>query len=300
MLTRNPFLIAGASALSLMLAACGGGGGDVVASIPPPPTPTPTPTPTPAGSPIIFPGVTASTNFATLGYEQRNSAGALTSDGFSARYDASSKQYVFDFPASDPGPLDVYQTGDRYWNAVLGGQPAGSPQIYVNAFRPGAQNFDFALTYTSFAEYTDNSGLSGVVAFGLPTPTSAIPVTGSATYKAFVAATADVGYGISGSASLQFNFGQGTLAGQFDPVIYDLLAGNTPLGHYDFINTVYATGSSVFSGQLSSANVSGLGSFEGQFTGPGAEELMARFRAPFIDPYSKTQRNMFGVWVGSK
>jgi hypothetical protein len=127
-----------------------------------------------------------------------------------------------------------------------------------------------------------------------------MPVAGSATYKAFVAAQDENHTGIRGSATLQFDFGAGTLAGQFDPVIYDLLAGNTSLGHYDFVNTVYGVGSTSFSGQLSSSSVTGLGSFEGEFTGPEAQELMARFSAPFFDPYSGKQMNMFGVWVGAK
>jgi hypothetical protein len=46
--------------------------------------------------------------------------------------------------------------------------------------------------------------------------------------------------------------------------------------------------------------VTGLGAFGGQFTGPGAEELMARFTAPFINPYTGKQSDMFGVWVGAQ
>ena len=305
-MTRKPYLMTATTALSLALGACGGSGGGVNSMPPsaptPTPSPTPTPTPTPSAALSVFPAVTTSTQFAVLGYEgPRHNAtpASITGSGFAVRYDASSGLYVFDFPSSQPGSVDVYQTGDRYWNGTLAGQPAGSSAIPVDVFRPGPQNWDFQLTYTSFALYASGNS-QGVVAFGLPTPDAAMPVTGSATYNAFVAATADVDYGIRGSAALQFNFGAGTLSGRFDPVIYDLLAGNTPLGHYDFVNTVYGTGSTTFSGKLSSPSVTALGAFDGQFTGPAAQELMAHFTAPFIDPYSATQKQMFGVWVGAK
>ena len=296
---RNFYVLASVSALTLMLCACGGGGGDRVASLPPPPpTPTPTPTPTPGAVLTVFPEVTASTDFAALGYEGQAKSGSVSAAGFSVKYDAASGLYVFDLPATEPGSPAVYQTGDRYWNATLSNQPAGQ-NVPINIFRPGTQNWDFALTYTSFAEY-QTGDKAGVVAFGLPTPSSAVPVAGSATYNAFVAAESDANYGIRGNATLQFDFGAGTLTGHFDPFIYDLLSGNTPLGHYQFVNTVYGIGHSTFSGQLSSPSVTTVGSFDGQFTGPAAQELMAHFTAPFIDPLSNTQKDMFGVWVGKK
>jgi hypothetical protein len=309
-MTRSCYLLGATAGLALTLGACAGGGGtEIGAAGPPPvpaatptPTPTSTPTPTPAGSPAIFSSVTTSTQLAVLGYEgsSTNAApAALVGTGFSVKYDAATGDYLFDMPATAPGSLDVYQTGDRYWNATLDGQQGGSATT-IDVFRPGSQNWDFALTYTSFALYGTSDGEIGAVAFGIPTTASAMPVTGSATYNAFVAAQDENHIGIRGSATLQFDFGAGTLAGQFDPVIYDLLAGNTSLGHYDFVNTVYGVGSTSFSGQLSSSSVTGLGSFEGEFTGPEAQELMARFSAPFFDPYSGKQMNMFGVWVGAK
>ena len=299
-----------AAFLVCVLSACGGGGGTHVNPIPSPtpsPTPNPTPTPTPTppptdGVPAIFPSVATSTDFATIGYEgpiHGASAGSLTANGFSVSYDAASKNYVMDVPASQPGDFKYYQQGDRYWNGKLTNGTASSFQpINVDVFRPGSQNWDFALTYTSFGVYNYDNARVGAFAFGQATPLSAVPMTGSASYDAFVAAQADVDYGIRGSATLQFNFGAGTLSGHFDPVIYDLLSGNTPLGHYSFVNSVYSTGSTTFSGQLSSSSVSGLGAFDGKFTGPAAQELMARFHAPFIDPESNTQKEMFGVWVG--
>jgi hypothetical protein len=173
----------------------------------------------------------------------------------------------------------------------------------LNIFRPGPQNFDLPLTYTSFAEYTTTTGQFGDMAFGQATPTGAVPVTGSATYTAFAAGylggtTEDIP--IRGSATLQFNFAAGSLTGSFDPYIYDLLAGHHPLGHYNFANTVFGVGSTTFSGELATSGTSARGTFNGLFTGPAAEELMARWTAPIHDPLSGADSQMFGVWVGKR
>ena len=295
------FLLAGAM---LNLAACGGAGGGVqsASGSPPPSPPPPASPPISAGQLMVFPGVTTSTDFAAQGYEgptQGPSANLLTSSGFSVRYDASSGEYIFDLPASAPGTVSVAQTGERYWNGSLSGQPVGSGILAVNVFRPGPQNWDFPnLTYTSFAEYSTAAGRTGQVAFGQATAASAMPLTGAATFSAFAAGQTEQGYSVRGSATLQFNFGAGTLSGSFDPYIYDLLAGNTPLGHYDFANTVYGSGSTTFSGELARSGVADRGSFNGQFTGPGAEELMARWTAPLPNAGTNTTSQMFGVWVG--
>ena len=70
------------------------------------------------------------------------------------------------------------------------------------------------------------------------------------------------------------------------------------LGRYDFLNTVYGSGSTTFSGQLSKLGIAQFGAFDGQFTGPNAQELMARWSAPYIDPVTSQVSTMFGVWVG--
>jgi hypothetical protein len=239
-----------------------------------------------------------------LGYEAAShpvQASALIGTGFSVSYDAAAHDYVMDVPVSNPGVFQANTTGDRYWNGQLTDPVGGVQAIFLNVFRPGAQNFDFpGLTYTSFAEY-NMAGHVGGMAFGQATPAAAIPVTGTATYSAFavgyISGAAD-NISIRGSATLQFNFGAGTLGGSFDPYIYDLLAGNTPLGHYDFVNTVYGVGSPTFSGELSRSGIAEHGTFNGLFTGPSAQELMARWTAPMPGP--NTTQQMFGVWVGKK
>jgi len=56
----------------------------------------------------------------------------------------------------------------------------------------------------------------------------------------------------------------------------------------------------VFPDVTSTSSTSARGSFNGQFTGPRAEELMARWTAPLHNPSTNTDTQMFGVWVGKK
>jgi hypothetical protein len=167
-------------------------------------------------------------------------------------------------------------------------------------------------SYTTFGSWTGTLGQTadgrisraeGFLAYGIPTAAAGIPISGSATYSATVQGGTPTGFFIGGAATLQFQFAAGILSGHFDPIIYDWdFPAN--LGRYDFSNTVFAAGSPNFSGTLSQAGVTGTGSFNGQFTGPQAEELMAGFVAPlnnpFVGPMGGVPDTMFGVWVGKK
>ena len=321
MLTRHQMLCATVSALSLMLAGCGGGGGVQVASIPAPPqspTPTPTPTPTPSCSGAqclqvvdIFPAVKTTTQFAALGLEASKagvSASSLARSGFSVQYDAEAGVYIFDVPSSAPAGFyeNIGNTpSNRFWNGEFADAPSNT-SVQASVFEPRTTNPDIQLTYTSFASYGDLVGGAhpfGFVAFGAATPQAAIPVTGSATYSAVVrGSTLDGGSYIAGSATLNFDFAAGTLGGHFDPTIvsYAGLGEQVSLGRYDFTNTVFGVGSGSFSGQLSNTTLSGLGSFDGVLTGPSAEELMARWSAPYRLPGAQTTSEMFGVLVGKR
>lgn len=303
------FLLAATQVLAL--SGCGGGGGAGVNSTsapqappaaPPPPPPPPPPPQTAAVQ--IFPNVTVSTDFATIGFEasRPGATQTLTSDGFSVRFDAATGLYIIDLPSQPPGGFYQY-TGntpsETWWSGQLM-DASGNSQAGAAVLKPS--NPQLPLTYTTLAFY-DTSGMSpeafGAVAFGVPTPASAVPLTGTADYSAFLAGnTVDNLYYIRGSASLQFNFGSGTLTGHMDPLIYDMSGGALSLGQYTFTNTVFGVGSTGFSGKLSHPDVTGLGSFSGIFTGPNAQELMARWQAPLIIPYTHEVSQMFGVWVG--
>jgi hypothetical protein len=142
----------------------------------------------------------------------------------------------------------------------------------------------------------------GAMAFGTPAQASAIPTTGSATYDAIVSGfAADSMWTVGGTATLQFNFGAGTLAGSFNPTLFNANNGSvSSLGTYTFVNTVFGAGSTTFSGDLQRQGISGLGSFNGLFTGPAAQELMARWRAPYLNPTTNGSSEIFGVWIGRR
>jgi hypothetical protein len=308
------------SSTFLALTACGGGGGisstppAPLTVTPPPPPPPPPPLPTPAGYEAvkIFPGITSSTSFATVGAEISGNASApITTSGYDVRYDAGSGLYIFDLPTSDPGGF--YQKTSNapdvsYWGGgLIQTSHSGTvwPPMYV--LKPAATNPAIQLTYTSFAGYSQAGPMDdlphGFVAFGSATPAGSVPTTGSASYSAISqGATFDQQNYVTGNASLQFNFGSGTLAGYFDPeLIYFYGNGNPiPLGRYDFVNTVYGVGSTTFSGQLSNSAVPGTGTFNGLFTGPNAQELMSNWIAPYRDPTTGQTSQMFGVWVGRR
>jgi hypothetical protein len=294
------------------IAACGGGGGGVEFTPPPPGPTTKTcpdgsvipiaetcPQPPPATSPAIFSDVTTDTNFAVLGLEASaigQAASDLTKTGFSVRYDAETTNYLIDLPSGEESPFIDYGEDASYWNGYAAG---GS---YLNVFKPTSTNPEMQLDYTSFGAITQSyySSDFGFFTFGIPTPATGVPVTGSAGYNAMIVGSPLDIYGkIDGDATLQFNFGAGTLSGHLDPVLH-YNGVDTDLGTYNFVNTVFGVGSASFSGGLSHAGTSSVGAFDGRFTGPAAQELMGRWSAPYLNPSTQQWNAMFGIMVGKK
>ena len=292
------------SALSLCLAACGGGGGGGGGmGSTPPPAPAPTPTPAPAPFfPKVFPAVTASTDFAALGYESYTGVGGEAPhqlrDGIAVRYDASAQAYIIDLPSAPPGRFQATSEDSSQWRGYLLDQPMVSPSVDIRKPIDG-------FTYTTLGDYFQYEWapvdfFNGVFAFGQATPSGGVPTSGAATYSALLAGKAvDSGWDIGGTATLSFNFASGTLAGSLSPI---LMAGSntTALGQYDFVNTIYSVGGTTFSGGLKHSTNGLLGSFNGQFTGPQAQELMARWLAQYADPASGQPKEMFGVLIGKR
>jgi hypothetical protein len=246
---------------------------------------------------IVFPGLTGSTEFTTLGYQSPSFTGATTASlvgsGFSASYDAAANNYVMDVPAFQPG---VFESPSSDSSVFIGSltDPSNPGQLQPITFGASRSN----LQYTAWAFYQSfRADLpAGWMAFGMATPQAAVPTTGSATYTAEAH-----GYGgayIDGKATLQFNFGAGTLGGSLDVWDAEYDPGVMSYGHFDFINAVVGSGTSLgqFSGELSGSTGTQHGSFNGLFTGPNAEELMARWSAS----YANSDYIMYGVWVGKK
>lgn len=244
-----------------------------------------------------------------MGSEAPGGSGTtLTTAGFSIRYDAANKSYIMDFPVADAGEFKQYSSNTpnaTWWGGVIVDASDKPLTSDVSVLKPS--NPELQLTYTTLVGYNYLSVSSvpfGWAAFGTATPVGAVPRSGSASYSALVRGSSIDTWGeIEGTASLQFDFGAGKLSGHFDPV-YNYLGGIGPephaLGRYDFTNTIYGAGGTTYSGQLSHAAFGQNGSFSGQFTGPGAQELMARWSAPFHDPIKNVDSTMFGVWVGKQ
>jgi hypothetical protein len=224
-----------------------------------------------------------------LGYE-KGSSGNLSGDGFSVRYDATSGFYIFDLPSTDPDRFAASNEGVTQWSGSLVDDSGGTQVTSFYVHKPT----DLQLTYTTFAFDKDSW-----MAFGIPTATVGMPVTGTATYSAKLVGDAQ-GYYVAGTGSFSFDFGAGKLSGYLDPVLYDGWGTEFSAGKFDFVKTVYSTGSTAFSGQLANSFFATRGSFDGRFAGPAAEELMGRWQAPFTDPYSLDEGKMFGVFVGKK
>jgi hypothetical protein len=266
------------------------------------PVPDACPAPPPAASPAIFSNVTVNTDFAVLGLEAsaiNTSADTLARDGFSVRYDTAANGYLVDLPSTDPFRFVSSSEDASYWHGFVNTGFYGG--TLVDIFKPTSTNPEIQLAYTSFGASSGYYAPQfGFVAFGQATPASSIPVTGSATYNALVAGRSLDQFGVvGGDATFQFNFGAGTLSGHMDPV-YRYNGVQTSLGRYDFINTVFGVGSATFSGRLSNSGTTTLGSFDGRFTGPAAEELMARWAAPYRNPSTQQWNEMFGVIVGRR
>jgi hypothetical protein len=168
--------------------------------------------------------------------------------------------------------------------------------------------------YTRLADWSTPS--YGITAFGIATPQGAVPTNGLATFNGvisgwadtFVADQADYALtSVAGTIRLDFDFGAGALSGQIHPELSSPRNSSPDyhfdLGPYAFSNTVYSAGSTTFSGQFDTATA-GANSFDGQFTGPGAEELMGKWVLPFIwsDPGNGDDQvhSASGVFIGRK
>lgn len=294
-----------AAGAALGLAACGGGGGGA-AFIPAPPVTPPPPTcasPPCLSQVAIFPTLKTSTDLAVTGIGASAIDSPLTASGFAVHYDAGTGDYTMTLPSVGTGVFTqnlANSPSDKLWAGQIT-DGAGNVVAYANVWKPSGPAL--GLTYTTFVEYGQlyQGKPAGVAAFGIATPASAIPVTGVASYAGQVRGiTLDGAGGIDGTASFQFNFGAGTFGGHMDASYVDFggLGEVFNLGRYDFVNTVYSAGSPAFSGELANASIPQHGTFTGQFTGPGAEELMARWSAPFHNPVSNRDSTMFGVIVG--
>ena len=271
------------------LASCGGGG-DVASTPPAPVTPTPTPTPSPA----IIAAATTSQQFAVKGssYPIDGDHTPLLGDSqqLQVRYVASTNSYEVQAPYSQPWVASTYSSSGPGVVVYQGG--VGGATMWV---RTGPYQ------YSTLLEWNDGDNV-GYEALGMATPAVGVPVTGSATYSGqilgvtteYQAKLAD-DFPVDGSILLSFNFGVGTLSGSISPNLHQGYAF-APLS---FVNTVYSTQSTTFSGKFDTS-ATGVNSFSGLFTGPSAQELIGNFAFPYVSPVDSKTYQASGAFVGKK
>lgn len=303
------YSVIGVTALATCLAGCGGSGG--LASIPAPapapaspPSPSPTPTPPePAFEATFLDAQATAQEFAAF----------TTGDRLRIRYDPQNRRYQVMAPGKD-------------WEAVYGHASFGPGNYHIPGpmedvglvsarTRPDHPDPALRFHYSSLATWarqlpetgTDNY-LSGVIAFGSPTPTDGVPLTGSASYLGPIEGSASFpvyssnGFAywdrapIEGSVSLQFDFSNGSLAGEIRPRLA-CDCGPISVPTLNFSDTAFAVGSQSYSGRFLT-EVGGANAFSGIFTGPGAEELIGQWAFPFL--LDGTAHSAEGVWVAKR
>ena len=278
------------------LAACGGGGTALNSTPAPPPTPTPPPT---SAAVDIF-QTPATQEFAAIG----------SGNSLRIRYDAATNKYevmaegrgwetLVDDPSFTPHP------GDPNVMFTVAGASTSSSSFVIRTHYSYPASSASRYQYSNLAPWKVGS-VSGFTAFGIATPLSGVPVTGSASYQGMIeGGTTETfsdgfetvpGY-VVGSINLNFDFGAGSLSGSISPTLY--LADTHVLPTLTFTDTVYSSGSATFSGKFDTS-LAGPNSFAGLFTGPGAEELIGRFAFPYLSPADGSAEQAAGAFVAKR
>ena len=306
------------------VSACGGGsGGGQVASIPPPPSP---PDPPPSTSPLQPEkiGLVGTEPFATFGIGDRYTvsptggdetplSGPDLTDDVRFSFSADTGKYSISIPNVPAGELvqkGLNGSGGQVATSTIQGIRGLESTTSITLQVPGGTYSPFS--YTAFGSWLVALGKSGArdtygegwLVYGLPTKAADMPVNGTGTYSAQVLGSIGGGYSIpvTGDVKLSFDFARGSLSGSMHAGIFDEFDGITQdFGTYDFTQTVFGRGSTTFSGRFivpSLPNGTANSYFEGAFTGPNANELMARFRTPYS--FRGAEGLMSGIWIGKR
>ncbi|RJF91329.1 hypothetical protein D3876_14580 [Sphingomonas cavernae] len=207
--------------------------------------------------------------------------------------------------------LDVLatETGDDFSGSIL--QPAGGIVVYM--LRPGIQNRVLALSSTSVGYFgwspigaSARDRIQGVFGYGVPSTTADIPTSGVASFSLYGYAAArpagvnsdPIFYQFLGSA--EFDLSLRAVRGSFAT---GNLTGYPSRGslaeRFEFSQASFKS-DGTFTGTLTVPGMTGAGEYEGSFTGPGAGELMLRWKAPYRDPATGRTDMIYGVLVGKK
>jgi len=279
-------------AAAFTLAGCGGGGG--VAFIPTPPAPS---GPRPAQTYPILGAAVESQQFAAVGashaYDGSHALSLEPGSQLQVRYVASSNAYEVQVPGSSdwtavsfalspgPGLNDYFGDTARLW------------------VRTGS-GVSWSYEYSALFEWDDSKDtIFGHEAVGMATPSSGVPVMGSADYVGDLIGVSSEPHGddylVAGTVNLSFDFAAATLTGQLEADLHQGFGSIT----LNFSNTVYSTGSTTFSGKFDT-DLTGVNSFSGLFTGPNAQELIGNFAFPYRSPNDNLVYQADGAFVAKK
>ncbi len=313
------------------LTACGGGGGTEVASIPPPiasPTPTPTPPPTPSATAVTILSQPAVGNLASVGvWANLGKDGEWRHPGVPTTPSREAKITPISNAAEQPnirytsqGTYEVQLPGEAYDRLVhdpsISNPSPGDPFLRL-ASQPGRYftigHSQSGFRYSAMASWwrpdLDFAFTAdfGQIAFGVPTPIGAAPVTGSASYAGLVSGISDAKtfveasnswllLPVGGTVALIFNFGTGALSGQ---MALSVAGGMSPIpvGNYAFTQTIFSPGSTIYEGKFDTSQA-GFNFFSGRFTGPLAEETIGKWAVPFT--LEGASHQAIGVWIAKK
>lgn len=305
----------------MLLVSCGGGEGgvsapDTSASVvqpaetsPPSSTrpPVPTTDPAPGGSLVL--GLTQLSDFPTLAWVYRRDVSGDPNPNERVSYGYQSGGWTIQLPGGAVSPLTVYptETGADFTGAFFNSLNGHS--LYTLA--PGAQNPIFPLEWTSvgywgWSGYNGASpgATSGILAYGVPTASNDVPTSGSARYSLFgwsgtrqSGATGYAAYALFQGA-ITFDFIARSFTGDFGSVAYGAYV--VIPDRFTISRTTVSNDGTSFSGDITVPGLSGAATFEGQFTGPQARELMLRWKAPFRDPATGRTEMVFGTLAGRR
>ena len=279
-----------------------------ISTVPPPtptPSPTPTPTPTPPPTPPPLPnqpiGLAVNGSFAVFSSSYENGKSTAGPGGLQFAYSSAKDEYTITIPGFPSGQLVTTGANGSYdasgWLDIT-----STVNDVTNSNGKLGVTLDWAassdLKYTSMGSWWSTDGRQGYFAYGAPTLSGEMPITGSADYSGNIRGTTGQDY-VFGGIDLSFNFAAGTLSGEMTPEfapVWDAIS----LGTYTFRDTVYSTGSTSFSGAFDVPGSTASSSFEGSFNGPNGAEVMGSWKAPYLNPVTNTWGDMSGVFAAGK
>lgn len=188
------------------------------------------------------------------------------------------------FPASESiGSTGSFEIRRHLYNGVLA-PSYNQEELWL--FIPGSANTTLALSYVSYGIrilWSTNSPLEDRehFLFGVYTPTSDLPVSGTASYSGIADGAFTDGaarYTISGTSTLSADFAANTVAASLSLTGTAEIGGATPFTPvtYSGTGTIARNGSGIdqYHGTLtSSGNPDYNGAFRGGFFGPAANEF---------------------------